>query len=675
MTEARQTPLGARPCKSRFSASVEKRAARSIFFRMTGWVGRLEKWLPLLCLRAGKRQNSAYRRPPTASGNTYRTRAPLAGWLPPKEGVILVSPIREYRWTLLHDNGSAVNDPDRLAHSKRLVDELGISPVLAEILVRRKIHSKDEARLYFRPMLDDLHDPYLMDGMDIAVNRIIKAVKSGEQLMVYGDYDVDGTNGVSLLWTFLSSIGANVRYYIPDRLTEGYGISNGGIDKAKAAGVSLLVSIDCGITAVKQVEHANSLGMDVIICDHHEPGELLPPALAILNPLKPSCKYPFKYLCGCGVGFKLIQALSSDEFVQSKFGGGAEEQLASALDFVTLATTADIVPLVGENRTLVKLGLELMNTSPRPGIRALIETSGLKPGRITAGQIVFVLAPRINAVGRLGDAGRAVGLLTCTSYEEALQRAQVFEEENRNRRKIDEETFMQAQDLVERNLDMKNDSAIILHQETWHPGVIGIVASRLVERYYRPTIMMTTIDGVVKGSARSVSGFDIYQALKKCEDKLLQFGGHKYAAGLAVAPDRIAEFKEAFSVVAKELLTDEILTPVVHIEAEIQLSELTPKFVRILSQFAPFGPQNMRPVFAARNLEVYGTPRIVGNNHLRFKVRQQNRIFDAIGFNLGSLVDRLNGKRIDLAFSLDEGDFAGESVPQLKIKDLKTSVA
>ena len=586
-----------------------------------------------------------------------------------------MSPIREYRWTFLHDNGSASNDPDRIGHIKRLIDELGISPVLAEILVRRGILTKDMARPYFRPTLDDLHDPYLMDGMDIAVNRIIQAVTANEQLMVYGDYDVDGTNGVSLLWTFLTSIGANVRYYIPDRLTEGYGLSNAGIDKAQAAGVSLLISIDCGITAIKQVEHANSLGMDVIICDHHEPGEALPAALAILNPLKPSCRYPFKYLCGCGVGFKLIQALSNDEFVQSKFGGGAEEHLASALDLVTLATTADIVPLVGENRTLVKLGLELMNTSPRPGIRALIETSGLHPGRITAGQIVFVLAPRINAVGRLGDANRAVELLTCPSYEQALERAQVFETENRNRRKIDEDTFMQAQDLVERYLDMEKDSAIILHQETWHPGVIGIVASRLVERYYRPTIMMTTIDGIAKGSARSVSGFDIYKALKRCEDKLLQFGGHKYAAGLAVATDRIEEFKEAFSVVAKELLTDEILTPVIHIEAKLQLSELTPKFVRILSQFAPFGPQNMRPMFAAHNLEVYGSPRIVGNNHLRFKVRQQNRIFDAIGFNLGGLIDRLKGKYVDLAFSLDEGDFAGETVPQLKIKDLKTSGA
>ena len=625
-------------------------------------------------LLAEKRQNSAYRRPPLPLVTNLEHGVRSCECAPPKRSYN-VSPAREYRWTPLHENGSASNDPDAPGHIKRLVDELTISPVLAEILVRRGILTKDMARLYFRPTLDDLHDPYLMDGMDIAVRRIIKAVTNSEQLLVYGDYDVDGTNGVSLLWTFLTNIGARVQYYIPDRLTEGYGLSNLGIDKAKAAGVSLLISIDCGITAIKQVEYANSLGMDVIICDHHEPGEILPPALTILNPLKPGCPYPFKYLCGCGVGFKLIQALTQSEFVQSKFGGGAEEQLAAALDFVTLATTADIVPLVGENRTLVKLGLELMNTRPRPGIRALIETSGLHPGRITAGQIVFVLAPRINAVGRLGDANRAVELLTCASYDQALVLAQVFEQENRNRRKIDEETFMEAQQLVERSFDMERDSAIILHQETWHPGVIGIVASRLVERYYRPTIMMTTVDGIAKGSARSVSGFDIYQALRRCEDKLLQFGGHKYAAGLSVATNRIEEFKEAFSRVAKETLTDEILTPEIHVEAELQLSELTPKFVRILSQFAPFGPHNMRPVFVARSLEVYGSPRIVGNNHLRFKVRQQNRIFDTIGFNLGRLVDRLNSKQVDLAFSLDEGDFAGQNVPQLKIKDLKNSIS
>ena len=586
-----------------------------------------------------------------------------------------MSPVREYRWTLNRSNGSIPpDDPEFPGKVKRVVDELTVSPILAEILVRRGIDTLERARAFFRPSLDDLHDPFLMDGMETATRRILRAIADNEQMLVYGDYDVDGTNGVSLLATFLKNIGAKVHSFIPDRIKDGYGLSKPGIERARGLGVSLLISIDCGITAVEQVEFANSLGMEVIICDHHEPGPVLPNAAAILNPLKPGCNYPFKSLCGCGVGFKLIQGLCRLESVQSRFGGDAEGHLASYLDLVALASTADIVALSGENRTLVKLGLELINTQPRPGIRALIETSGMKPSRITGGQIVFILAPRINAVGRLGDANRAVELLTCESYETALSLAKVFEEENRNRRKIDEDTFLQAQDLVEDFLDVEKDSAIVLHQESWHPGVIGIVASRIVERYYRPAIMMTTVDGVAKGSARSVAGFDIYQALKRCEDKLLQFGGHKYAAGLTVEVARLDEFKEAFALVARELLTTELLTPEIRIDAEIDLSELTPKFIRILNQFAPFGPQNMRPVFAVKNAEVLGTPRIVGNNHLRFKVRQGNKVFDAIGFNLGPLIDRLAKRRVDLAFSIDESDYTGELVPQLKIRDLKTSI-
>lgn len=590
-----------------------------------------------------------------------------------------MSPVRDYRWNFGSNGtpsptpGGAPFDesPELASGIKRLTDELSISPILAGILVRRGITTKEEARLYFRPTMDDLHDPFLMSGMDIAVQRVLKAVAAQESILVYGDYDVDGTNGAALLYTFFRAIGARVSVFVPDRIRDGYGLTLGGIERAREQGVRLLIAIDCGVTAVDQVAAANAHGIDVIICDHHEPGPVLPAAIAILNPLKPGCPYPFKHLCGCGVGFKLIQALTSQDAVQSALGPDAEYHLASYLDMVALASTADIVALSGENRTLVKLGLELINTEPRPGIRALIETSGLKPGRITAGQIVFILAPRINAVGRLGDANRAVELLTCDSYEKARTLAQVFEEENRNRRRIDEETFLQAQELVEQFLDMEKEGAIVLHQESWHPGVIGIVASRLVERYYRPTIMLTTVDGVVKGSARSVAGFDIYQALKRCENTLLQFGGHRYAAGLSIEAERIEEFKEAFGAVARELLTDDLLTPEIRIDALIEVPDLTPKFIRILNQFAPYGPKNMRPVFAVRDAEVVGTPRIVGKNHLRFKVRQQNRIFDAIGFNLGHLLERLGNRRVDLAFSIDESDYAGELVPQLKIRDIK----
>jgi len=579
-----------------------------------------------------------------------------------------MTPVREYRWTF---PGAGLSPTD-MEKIKRLSDELTVSPVLAEILVRRGIDTFDRAKRFFRPSIDDLHDPFLMDGMDLAVERIVSAIASKQKLLVYGDYDVDGTNGAALLWTFLNSVHANVEYFIPDRIKDGYGLSISGIERAKDRGVQLLIAVDCGITALKPVERAHELGLDVIICDHHEPADAIPSAIAVLDPLKPACRYPFKTLCGCGVAFKLIQALSQNPALHPHLENGGQS-LDQYLDFVTLATTADIVNLTGENRVLVKLGIELLNTNPRPGVHALIESSGLRLGAITAGQIVFVLAPRINAVGRLGDATRAVELLTSDSFTVALERARVFEEENLNRRKIDEETFIEAQETVEKFLDVDNEGAIILHRGTWHPGVIGIVASRLVERYYRPTIMMTTVDGVAKGSARSVAGFDIYQALKRCEDKLVQFGGHKYAAGLTIELNRLDEFKEAFKLVAKELLTKELLTPEIRIDAEIPLKEITPKFVRVLSQFAPFGPGNMRPVFVARNVELYGTPRIVGRNHLKFKVRTNGQVFDAIGFNLGSLIEQLlhGRKTLDIAFSLDEGEYAGETVPQLKIRDLK----
>lgn len=596
-----------------------------------------------------------------------------------------MKPVREYRWIFPNDRAGssdstsasiAAQSPDSLGLIKKLTDELNISPTLAQLLVNRKIDSYEKARVFFRPDMSDLHDPFLMDGMEKAVERITRALANQETILVYGDYDVDGTNGTALLWSFFRTVGANVSYFIPDRIKDGYGLSHRGIEVAKERGATLLITVDCGVTAVEQVRAARAANIDVIICDHHEPSDTLPDAYALLDPIKPGCPYPYKALSGCGVAFKLVQALLTRPEtlgLQSWLGDKADALLRSYLDLVTLATTADIVPLTEENRALVKLGLDLINSNPRPGIRALVETSGTKPGRISAGQIVFILAPRINAVGRIGDAMRAVELLTCESYDKALSLARVFEEENRTRRKLDEEAFLEAQQIVEDFLDVEADSAIVLHQESWHPGVIGIVASRLVERYYRPTIMLTTVDGVVKGSARSISGFDIHQALKRCEDKLLQFGGHKYAAGLSVDPDRVDEFKEAFNAVAKELLTDELLTPRLNIEAEIDLDELTPKFVGTLNRFAPYGPGNMRPIFAARNVELYGPPKIVGNNHLRFKVRNNGRVFDAIGFNLGGLIERLqNGtRRVDIAFSIDEGEYAGELVPQLKIRDVK----
>jgi single-stranded-DNA-specific exonuclease len=566
----------------------------------------------------------------------------------------------DYRWKL--------SPPPDEAKVRKIVEALAVPNPIAAILVNRGIDTFEQARDYFRPSLNLLHDPFLMDGMDLAVGRVRDAIEKHETILVFGDYDVDGTNGAAMLYLVLKSLGANVVVHIPDRFKEGYGISKYGIDQAHELKATLLLAVDCGVTAVDQVDYARSLGIDVIICDHHEPSEKIPNAQAVLDPLKPSCPYPFKYLSGCGVAFKLLQGLARSY--------GREDLPYDYLDFVSLASTADIVPLIDENRTLVKLGLDQINLNPRPGIRALIERSGLKLGQLNTGQVVFVLAPRINAVGRLGAASRAVELLTCTDEATARELALVLEGENQNRRKIDEETFTHAQQLVEQYLDLENDAAIVLHQETWHPGVIGIVASRLVEKYYKPTVMLTTVDGVVKGSARSVAGFDIYQALKKVEDKLLQFGGHKYAAGLAVEADRLDEFRDAFNTVVKELLPDELRTPELRIDLHLDLKDITPKFIRLLKQFAPFGPQNMRPTFLSDDVEVVGSGRIVGKNHLRFKVRQDGVVLDVIGFNLGNFLTQLAPMRKDLrlVYSVEESEWNGETFPQLKAKDLKYGV-
>jgi len=572
---------------------------------------------------------------------------------------------RVYRWTVV--------PPTDPALTNQLAKEINVSETIARILIVRGISTYEKAKTFFRPQLSELIDPFRMDGMDKAVERLTRAISSHESMLIFGDYDVDGTNSAAMMHLFFSSLGLRTLVHIPDRIKEGYGISTTGIERGRAFGATLVLAIDCGITAVEQVEYARSHGMDVIICDHHEPAAEIPKAYAVLDPLKPNCPYPFKNLCGCGVGFKLMQAIARTR--------GEEAVLDSYLDFVALATTADIVPLVGENRILIKRGLEQINANPRPGIRALIESSGTQMGKITTGQIVFILAPRINAVGRMGDATRAVELLTCDDPVRASELAQVLEEENRNRRKIDEDTFLKAQELVESLFDVDSDPAIVLHHEHWHPGVVGIVASRLVEKYYRPTIMMTTVDGVARGSARSIVGFDIHKALKRVEDKLLQFGGHKYAAGVAVALDRVDEFREAFKLVVEELMSEKIRVPELVVDTELSLGELTPRFLRVLREFAPFGPGNMRPIFIARNVEMVGTPKIVGKDHLRFRVRQNQHVLNAIGFNLGSLLEEVktNHKALDIVFSVDEHEWVPpgaentETFPQLKIKDIRKS--
>lgn len=551
-----------------------------------------------------------------------------------------------------------------------LADELNINPILAKILLLREIDNFKKAKQFFRPELSDLHDPFEMDGMDVAVKRVIKSLTENEKILIYGDYDVDGTNAASMLYLFLKEIGGDVKIYIPNRFKEGYGISIAGIEDAAQMGAQLLISVDCGITAVEETQFARKLGIDLIVCDHHQPGDTIPGALAILDPIKPGCRYPFKYLSGCGVTFKLIEGIA--------YSIGMREVPMKYLDFVAVAGAADIVPLTGENRTLVKFGLDKLNTSPRPGFKALIEKAGLTIGAINSTNIVFGIGPRINAVGRLGDARRAIDLLISEEYDKANYFAQVLEEENRERRKIDEETFNQAVEMLEKDFDPVNDYAIVLHKNDWHAGVIGIVASRLVEKYYRPSIMLTTIDGVVKGSARSITNFNIYEALKKCDKYLIQFGGHKAAAGLSLEENHLDDFKKYFLNVAKSELTEEMLIPTLSIDSKVEFSEITPKFLRILEQFAPFGPQNMRPVFLSENVEVVGQPRMVGNNHLIIKVKQNNsQVFDAIGYDLGHYLEEidLTDSRIDIVYSIDSMQKNGNTFPQFKIKDFKRSIS
>lgn len=550
-----------------------------------------------------------------------------------------------------------------------LADSLNITEVLARLLYMRDVKTFAQAKYFFRPSLDSLHDPFLMDGMDTATLRVIRAITEQEKIFIYGDYDVDGTCATAVLYLFLKELGADVYYHIPKRLTEGYGISKLGIDQIASANANLMIAVDCGITAIEEVEYAKSLGIDVIICDHHQPKDEIPKAVAVLDPLKPDCHYPFGYLSGAGVAFKLAQGVSQRI--------GKKDIPMKFLDLVALASSADIVPLIDENRILVLEGLRQINENPRPGILALIKSSHLEPGNLSSGQIVFTIAPRINAVGRLGDAARAVELLISEKEDASNELSQILETENFERRKIDETTFKHALDLVEKTNDLTNQIPIVLHEEDWHSGVIGIVASRLVEKYYRPTIMLTTIDGVAKGSARSITNFNIYEALRKCEDLLIHFGGHEAAAGLAIDIDKLDMFREKFNKIVKESINENDLMPEIEIDAKLKFSEITPKFIRILDQFSPFGPGNARPIFLTENVVTSYTPRIVGNNHLLMTLKQpkSDKVFDTIGFDMGNYFPKINerGKSFDIVYTIDKTVRDGKSYPQLRLKDLKVN--
>jgi len=562
----------------------------------------------------------------------------------------------KYRWII-----STISDEHVV---QKLAQAINVTPTIAKILVARGVTTFEQAKQFFRPSLADLHDPFIMDGMELAVERAMRAVETKERVAIYGDYDVDGTNSAGMLYLYFQSIGADVDFYIPDRFTEGYGLSTTGIDRLYAAGVRLIITVDCGITAVDQVRYANSIGVDMIICDHHEAGDTIPAAYAVLDPIKPGCPYPFKYLSGCGVGFKLMQGIATRL--------GDVESLYQYLDFVAISAAADIVPLVGENRTLVSHGLRKLNEAPRPGIRGLLECAGIKRGNLGTAQIVFGIAPRINAAGRLGDARRAVEMLIEEDEVRAFQRAQELESDNRSRRTIDEETFVQAQVIAEQMLSEGSRRSLVIHNPNWHPGVIGIVASRIVEKYYLPTVLLTSVDGIAKGSARSIAGFDIHNALKRCESYIEQFGGHKYAAGLSIREDNIAGFRVALDEFAQGAISDEMLIPQIHIDVEVKLSELTPPFFNIIKQFAPFGPGNLRPNFIVRNAEIVGYPKIVGKDHLKFRVRTNTGYIEAIAFGMGSRMGELTGgTQYDIIFSIEENEYRGTITPQLRVADFR----
>lgn len=549
----------------------------------------------------------------------------------------------------------------------RLEKELQIPEIIVHVLLQREITTAEQVHNFFHPSLEQLHDPFLMLGMKEAVARIIDAVLEKQRIFIYGDYDVDGITSVSMLYLFLKDMGGVVRYYIPDRQTEGYGISVSGVTEAVKWNANLIISVDCGITSVEEVKMAADAGIDVIVSDHHEPGEVIPPAFAVLDPKRIQDTYPFTELAGVGVAYKLIQGISDRM-------GLAAESHQKFMELVAVGSAADIVPLVDENRVFVKHGLKKLNDDGSIGIKALIEMANLSKKSLEVGQIVFGLAPRLNAVGRLGSAERAVELLTTKDAVEARRIAQTLEEENRRRKTIDSKTLNEAQKKIDREVDLKNDKAIILAEKDWHSGVIGIVASRIIEKYYRPTIMITIEDGIGKGSARSIPGFDIHQALRECSGLMLQFGGHKYAAGLTIEEAKIPALIECFKNITNSILKDEDLIPRIDVDAEIALDQITSEVVHYLDMFTPFGPKNPKPVFVSRNLDVI-SPRLVGNNsqHLRFRVRQNGAEFDAIAFNLADKMNLVSdySSPIDIVYTIEQNEWMNRTSTQLNIKDLR----
>ena len=562
------------------------------------------------------------------------------------------------RWVLKPKNISSKVDNLKL--------ELGVNDIIANLLVSRNIEDFDQARIFFRPALESLHDPFLMKDMDKAISRIEKAIGNNEKILIYGDYDVDGTTAVSVVYSFFRAFHTKVEFYIPDRYAEGYGISTQGIDYAAANDISLIIALDCGIKSLDKIDYANEKGIDFIIGDHHLPGDEIPNAVAVLDPKRNDCEYPYKELSGCGIGFKIIQA-----FILKN--GMNMDEAYQYLDLVAVSIASDIVPITGENRILTHFGLKKLNTNPSIGLKALIDLSSNRSGVFSVNDIVFQIGPRINAAGRIEHAKDAVNLLISKSADEAKDFSSAVDDQNNVRKDFDLNITKEALSIIENCEINQQRKSTVLYKKDWHKGVIGIVASRLTEKYYRPTVILTHTNGHIAGSARSVIGFDLYEALSECSDLLDQFGGHKYAAGLTMREENIPLFQQKFEDVVQRTIKPEMLQQEVSIDIEIELKDIDAKMYRIMKQFEPFGPQNEAPIFMSKNVKVQGASYIVGSNHLKLTLFQEGSpSFDAIAFGLAEHANYINShKPFDICYSIDENNWRGKKTLQLNIKAIR----
>ena len=557
-------------------------------------------------------------------------------------------------WNILNSDNAIVT---------QLAKALNVSEIVAHLLVIRGITTYDKAKLFFRPEIAHLHNPFLMKDMQKAVDRIELTIAKKEKILVYGDYDVDGTTSVAMMYSFLQKQKIEIEYYIPCRYDEGYGISLKGIDYAKENNFSLIIALDCGIRAVDQVDYANKKGVDFIICDHHNPGEKVPEAIAILNPKQTDCDYPYKELSGCGVGFKLIQAFSQKNNIPFS-------EIIEYLDLLTVSIGADIVPMTGENRVFSFHGLKQINTAPRIGLKALMEVAN-KTKNVTITDLVFGVAPRINAAGRINHAKKAVEILVEKEYKKAKLFAEKIEENNITRRGLDQSITKEALEMID-----KSKKSTVVHSENWHKGVVGIVASRLIENYYKPTIVLAEKDGILTGSARSVHDFDLYTAIEKCAHLCEKFGGHKYAAGLSIKKENLAQFIDEFEKAVSETITDDQLTPKINIDKVIDINAVDDKLYRIIKQFAPFGPKNLSPIFISKGVVDSGYGKQVGEdkNHLRVNVKRTKQAISGIGFSMGNFFENIKDNQpFDVCYSIDENEWNGKKSLQLRLRDLKAN--